>query len=171
MPPTVQLVSVQVLGSRVALATALVWTLELLVEALATASPLAGAVRVGVEGVIGVVVVSVAAAASGVGAVGGGRRGGLAVVGRVHFVGTLHLGQLGPSCWVHVEYLRHERRAGVGRRRVAWTIAREWLHRVVERLEGAEHAFGGVEDRQSVEQWVQWCVQQWLQRCSGECGD
>jgi hypothetical protein len=154
MRRTVQLVSVQVLGSRVALATALVWTLELLVEALATASPLAGAVGVGVEGIVWVVVVvSVAAAASGVGAVGGGRRGGLAVVGRVHFVGTLHLGQLGPSCWVHVEYLRHERRALVGRRRVAWTIAREWLHRVVERLEGAEHAFGGVEDRQSVEQW------------------
>jgi hypothetical protein len=160
MRRTVQLVSVQVLGSRVALATALVWTLELLVEALATASPLAGAVGVGVEGVVlVVVVVSVAAAAAGVGAVGGGRRGGLAVVGRVHLVGTLHLGQLGPSCWVHVEYLRHERRA--------WAIAREWLHRVVERLEGAAHAFGGA--MRGAE--VQWWVQQRVPRSSGECGD
>jgi hypothetical protein len=101
--------------------------------------------RLAIKTVVGIVL-SVASAASGVGAVGGGRRGGLAVVGRVHFVGTLDLGQLGPSCWVHVQYLRHEQQAGVAgvrRRRVAWAVAREWLHRVVKRLEGAEHASGG----------------------------
>jgi hypothetical protein len=91
-------------------------TLELLVEALATASALPGALSLTVDAVVGVIL-SVASAASGLATVGGGRRRRLAIAACVHFVGSLDGAQLRPSWWVHVQDLRHQLRAGVEVRR------------------------------------------------------
>lgn len=114
---TVQLMAVQMLGSRVALPAAFMRTLKLLVEALAAPSALPrGALAVAVSAVGRVAFVApVAAAASRVATLGGGGGGRLVGPdGRVHLVSKLRLdlAQLGRVPCMHGQDFRHRRRAG-----------------------------------------------------------
>lgn len=116
----IQLVTVQVLRSRVALPAALVRAFKLLVEPLPAPPPLPrGAVLMAITpfAVVAVVVVPVAPAPARVAAVGRGRR--VRLIGTrsgVHFVSQLRLdgAQVGRVGWLHGEDLRRHGRV-VGR--------------------------------------------------------
>lgn len=119
---TVQLVPVQMLGSRVALPAAFVRTLKLLVEALPAPSPLARASCLTIWALVARLI-SIAAAPSRLSAVGRCWGGRLAVGDSVHVLVELGLAQLG-GC-LHLQDLRH-RQVGyaVGELRVA--LGKKW---------------------------------------------
>ena len=117
MQLTVQLVAVQMLCAGVALATALVGALKLLVEALSAAPPLSrGAMTVAVAIARVAIVVPVASTAAGFAAVG--RCGGRGLAGStnsaVHFVSKmrLDLSQIRRVRRMHVEDLRRHSQRG-----------------------------------------------------------
>jgi hypothetical protein len=106
---TVQLMPVQMLGPRIALAASFVRTLKLLVESLSASSPLPrGAVRLAAICIVAIVlavdILALPPAASGVVAVGG--RWGLGLDGtarRLHLLGELclNLAKVGRVPCVH----------------------------------------------------------------------
>lgn len=119
MQLTVQLVAVQMLCAGVALATALVGALKLLVEALSAAPPLSrGAMAVAVAIGRVAIVVPVASTAAGFAAVRRGGGWGLAgsTNSAVHFVSKmrLDLSQIRRVRRMHVEDLRRHSQRGRG---------------------------------------------------------
>lgn len=117
---TVELVPVQMLGSRVALAAALVRTLELLVESLPAPPPLPRTARLAVWAIVARVL-SFAATPSRLCAVRRRRGGRLAigasVSGRVHVHALVELGLAQLGRCLHLQDLRHRRVVEACRRR------------------------------------------------------